>query len=136
MSEGMASGITRDAKGLQEELQVAAGRRLRPGRLFTSSSIATYAAADFLAGRADLSRAVCRARDAQAEHAREIAGELDAGQCWDAAYQGVGRQQATLLRHIIGNPFRPYPAPPDFPAGIVHRAQLPAALSFRRTLKS
>jgi hypothetical protein len=33
------------------------------------------------------------------------------------------RKQADLLRHIIGNPFRPYPAPPSWPSIVVQLAE-------------
>jgi len=31
--------------------------------------------------------------------------------------------QCDLLRHVIGNPFRPYPAPPSWPAPVVKLAE-------------
>jgi hypothetical protein len=33
------------------------------------------------------------------------------------------RGQTELLRHIIGNPFRPYPAPPSWPSTVVQLAE-------------
>lgn len=33
-------------------------------------------------------------------------------------------ESADLLRHIVGNPFRPYPAPPSWPAGVVRLAEV------------
>jgi hypothetical protein len=33
------------------------------------------------------------------------------------------KAQAALLRHIIGNPFRPYPAPPSWPPTVVQLAE-------------
>jgi hypothetical protein len=32
-------------------------------------------------------------------------------------------EQMTLLRHIIGNPFRPYPAPPNWPTAVILLAE-------------
>lgn len=40
----------------------------------------------------------------QAEHTREV-------------------EQASLLRHIIGNPFRPYPAPDHWPSTVIQLAE-------------
>jgi len=41
-----------------------------------------------------------------------------------ASIDGVAESaiQANLLRHIIGNPFRPYPAPPSWPSPVVKLA--------------
>jgi hypothetical protein len=33
------------------------------------------------------------------------------------------RHQATSLRHVVGNPFRPYPAPPSWPSSVVTLAE-------------
>src|SRR5262249_32120768 len=34
-----------------------------------------------------------------------------------------GKVFTALLRHIIGNPFRPYPAPPSWPSSVVQLAE-------------
>src|SRR5262249_41649053 len=39
--------------------------------------------------------------------------------CLDSHLQ----KQATLLRHIIGNPFRPYPVPDCWPSAVVQLAE-------------
>lgn len=41
----------------------------------------------------------------------------------DVARVESGLASADLLRHIIGNPFRPYPAPPSWPLDVVHLAE-------------
>jgi hypothetical protein len=44
-----------------------------------------------------------------------------------ARWKGQGRAErkkvAALLRHIVGNPFRPYPAPPSWPSAVVQLAE-------------
>lgn len=69
--------------------------------------------------------------------ARQVSSCIVTAACWqevpkgssDRAWQAVSRQEdrihADLLRHIVGNPFRPFPAPPALPAAVV---QLAAAL--------
>jgi hypothetical protein len=47
--------------------------------------------------------------------------------CWVAATQVVecfntGREHANLLRHIRGNPFKPYPAPASWPSTVMQLA--------------
>jgi len=37
--------------------------------------------------------------------------------------QAEDRHEANLVRHIFGNPFRPYPAPPSWSAAVVNLAQ-------------
>jgi hypothetical protein len=42
---------------------------------------------------------------------------------WYAALDGEREEQAGLLRHLIGNPFGPYPPPPFWSSTIVHLAE-------------
>jgi hypothetical protein len=51
----------------------------------------------------------------------------EARQYWTAACEGARtkecREQLTVLRHIIGNPFRPYPASASWPSTVVQLAE-------------
>jgi hypothetical protein len=42
---------------------------------------------------------------------------------WDRQGNAVRKGFSELLRHIFGNPFRPYPAPPSWPAAVVSLAE-------------
>jgi hypothetical protein len=63
----------------------------------------------------DIRESAMHAAD-NAAHARDTDYPRDA----DPAELGA---QADLLRHIIGNPFRPYPAPPSWPSTVVQLAE-------------
>jgi hypothetical protein len=42
---------------------------------------------------------------------------------FEAAVRAEQRRQASVLRHIFGNPFRPYPAPAHWPATVIQLAE-------------
>jgi hypothetical protein len=42
---------------------------------------------------------------------------------WDVARAKAKQDHCELLRHIVGNPFRPYPAPPSWPSTVVQLAE-------------
>jgi hypothetical protein len=43
-------------------------------------------------------------------------------QAWNTEVRSIKRKQASLLRCVFGNPFRPYPAPPSWPTTVVQLA--------------
>lgn len=55
----------------------------------------------------------------------QAVGVKPSDEVWEAATRAEHRLQADLLSHIVGNPFRPFPAPPPLPTAVV---QLAAAL--------
>lgn len=46
----------------------------------------------------------------------------DTREQWDPSAPAMNLKHAELLRHIVGNPFRPYPAPPHWPAAVTDLA--------------
>jgi hypothetical protein len=48
---------------------------------------------------------------------------LEARHGADRAPQQEPTRQSELVRHLVGNPFRPYPAPPSWPSLVIHLAQ-------------
>jgi hypothetical protein len=51
-----------------------------------------------------------------------LADPSDKSPAWYAAWTGLRKKQTTLLHHIIGNPFKPYPAPASWPSTVVQLA--------------
>jgi hypothetical protein len=44
-------------------------------------------------------------------------------QTWHQIRDAAWSESAALLRHFIGNPFRPYPSPPSWPSSVIELAQ-------------
>jgi hypothetical protein len=57
------------------------------------------------------------------QKSRWVAGWLAGGTAKAEAEEQERKAQGELVRHIFGNPFRPYPAPPSWPSTVVQLAE-------------
>jgi hypothetical protein len=93
------------------------------------SAAASVAWAVYWASSGNAAESVQNAAEAAAEAASQAAREAaratgaDEGAAWDSAREPALEAQADLLRHIIGNPFRPLPPKPSSPAVVTHLAE-------------
>lgn len=104
-----------DGAATADEL-IAAGAAcpITPGSLRDAAAEAAHWAASI-----KLEALLC-SRDIGFAVSREAEGRYN----WvNQASKEVRAHHCDLLRHIIGNPFRPYPAPSDWPAGVVRLAE-------------
>lgn len=67
-----------------------------------------------------LSAAASETRRVETEWLQEAGADVQVRRDQDA---DLKRRQIALLRHLVGNPFRPYPAPDDWPSTVVQLAR-------------